>query len=47
MNLSTCITLYIESQQQIRSVNEYKIFHFVMFQLDDQFIFFTSKIHYY
>jgi hypothetical protein len=31
MSLSSCITLYIESQQQIWNVNQYKFFYFVMF----------------
>jgi hypothetical protein len=35
MSLSSCITLHIESQQQIWNVNQYNFFHFVMFQLDD------------
>jgi hypothetical protein len=43
MNLSSCITLYIESQLQIWNVNQYKIFLFVMFKLDDWFIFFNFK----
>ncbi len=43
MNLSSCITPYIESQKQIWNVNQYKNFHFVMVQLDDQSIFFNFK----
>jgi hypothetical protein len=40
---SLTITSYIESQERIWNVNQYKCFHFVMFQSDDQFIFFNFK----
>jgi hypothetical protein len=43
MSLYFCITLYIESQYQIWNVNHYKSFHFVMFQSNDQSIFFDFK----
>jgi hypothetical protein len=44
MNLSSCITLYIESQQQIWNVIQYNFFHVGMFSLDNQSIFFDFKI---
>jgi hypothetical protein len=39
MNLSSCITSYIEFQWQIWNVNQYNFFHFVMFQSSNQSIF--------
>jgi len=43
MNLSPCITLYIESQYIFWNVNQYKFSHFLMFQSDNQSMFFNFK----